>query len=228
MKVARVADALAIAASLAAMRPAGFYAVLDRPDPELARALVGPGGARVLQLRLKSSTPVSTAALLEAARMARAITREAGAALVINDRLDVALLVGADAVHLGQADLPLAAARAVIAGAGRSLAIGISTHDVAQVAAAVAGGADYLGFGPVFATSTKDNPDPVQGLAGLRAAVAAAGATPVVAIGGIAVADAAAVYATGAAAICAIAAVNGAGRLAEVVAAARALGRPAG
>jgi thiamine-phosphate pyrophosphorylase len=207
------------------MRPAGFYAVLDRDDLDLARALVGPGGARILQVRLKPTTPVSAAAVIAAARMAREITREAGAALVINDRLDVALLVDADAVHLGQTDLPLAEARAVIAASGKALAVGVSTHNLAQVAAAVAGGADYLGYGPVFATRTKENPDPVQGLGALRAAVAAAGATPVVAIGGIALTDAAAVYATGAAAICAIGAVNGAGAPADVIAAARAMGR---
>src|SRR5262249_43988502 len=92
----------------------------------------------------------------------------------------------------------------------RDLWIGISTHDLAQVRAACDAGADYLGFGPVFATATKENPDPVQGLAGLRAAVAAAAATgcPVVAIGGITAADVDDIYGTGAHAICAISAVN--------------------
>ena len=73
---------------------------------------------------------------------------------------------------------------------------------------ACAGGADYIGFGPVFETRTKKNPDPVQGLAGLRDAVAAAAGVPVVAIGGITAPEVPAVYATGAAAICAISAVN--------------------
>jgi thiamine-phosphate pyrophosphorylase len=192
----------------------GFYAVLDREDEALARALVGPGGAGVLQVRLKAASALD---VVRVARLARRVCDELGARLVVNDRLDVALAVGADAVHLGQSDLALGEARAL---AGDRLAIGMSTHDVAQVARAVAGGADYLGFGPVFATRTKENPDPVQGLAGLRAAVDAAGDVPVVAIGGITPADAAAVYAAGATAICAIGAVNSAP---DVVAAARAL-----
>ncbi|HTM20429.1 MAG TPA: thiamine phosphate synthase, partial [Kofleriaceae bacterium] len=151
-----------------------------------------------------------------AARMARAVTSRHGARLVIDDRIDVALAVGADGVHLGQTDVPLADARRI---AGRLL-IGISTHDVDQVRAAVAGGADYLGFGPVYATASKVNPDPVQGIAGLRAAVAAAGAVPIVAIGGITVERAAEVAATGAAAACVIAAVN---RAADPAAAGRAI-----
>lgn len=181
----------------------GFYAVLDRDDEALARALVSE--ARVLQLRIKPPEgPPGAAELVRIARMARRICDAAGAALVVNDRIDVALAAGADGVHLGQADLPLAAARRI---AGR-LWIGVSTHDVAQVRAACAAGADYLGFGPVFATTTKANPDPVQGLAGLRGAVAAAGGLPIVAIGGISAARVAEVYAAGARAICAISAVN--------------------
>jgi thiamine-phosphate pyrophosphorylase len=204
----------------------GFYAVLDRDDEALAEQLVSPSGvgARVLQVRIKPDTPVSALELLRVGQMARQICDRHGAALVINDRLDLALACGADAVHLGQTDLPLAAARAALVAAGRAgrLAIGVSTHTLEQVAAAVAGGADYLGFGPVFATTTKANPDPVVGLAGLAAAVRAAGSVPVVAIGGMTAAVADAVYATGAAAICAISSVNGA---ADVAAAGRAMGR---
>jgi len=189
----------------------GFYAVLDRDDEALARALVSV--ARVLQVRIK---PGDAADIVRVARMARRVCDEAGAKLVVNDRIDIALAVGADGVHLGQTDLPLADARRI----APTLAIGVSTHDLAQVRAAA--GADYLGYGPVFATRTKANPDPVQGLEALRAAVDAARGTPVVAIGGITPADAASVYATGAAAICAISAVNGAP---DVVAAARAMQR---
>ena len=116
------------------------------------------------------------------------------------------LTIGAyDGVHLGQTDLPMAEARALV---GARMWIGISTHDIKQVERAVGGGASYLGFGPMFATRTKHNPDPQQGLAGLRAAVAAAHGTPIVAIGGISAADVAAIYAAGATAICAIHAVN--------------------
>lgn len=208
----------------------GFYAVLDRDDEALAEQLVSAGGAgaSALQLRIKPDTPVSALELCRIGRMARRICDRHGAALVVNDRLDVALAVGADAVHLGQTDLSLGDARAALAAAGRPLAIGISTHTLAQVAAAVAGGADYLGYGPVFATRTKANPDPVVGLdgpAGLAAAVRAAGTVPVVAIGGMVPEVAAAVYAAGAAAICAISSVNAAP---EVAAAGRAMGRRAG
>lgn len=183
----------------------GFYAVLDRDDEALARALVSC--ARVLQVRLKPRGGSSDAAdLVRIARMARRISDDAGAALIVNDRLDVALAVDADGVHLGQTDLPLEDARRL----APELWIGVSTHNLAQVRAACDAGADYLGFGPVFATSTKERPDPVQGLDGLRAAVAAARGRPVVAIGGIAAAHAGDVYRTGAHAICAISAVNNA------------------
>ena len=181
----------------------GFYAVLDRDDEALARALVREAG--VLQVRIKPrSGPVDAADVLRIARMARRVCDDAGAALIVNDRIDVALAADADGVHLGQNDLPLEEARRI----SQELWIGISTHDIAQVRAACAAGADYLGFGPVFATTTKERPDPVQGIAGLRAAVAAAEGRPVVAIGGITEADVADVYRTGAHAICAISAVN--------------------
>ena len=190
----------------------GFYAVLDRDDAQLARQLVGPGGAKILQVRLKPGTADEQ---LRLARLAREICDEHGALLIVNDRIDVALAAGADGVHLGQTDVPLADARKL----APKLLIGVSTHDLAQVRAAVRGGADYLGYGPIYATHTKANPDPVQGLAALRAAVVAAGEIPVVAIGGITPRHAQEVYATGAAAICAIRAVNEAD---EVVTAARA------
>jgi thiamine-phosphate pyrophosphorylase len=203
----------------------GFYAILDRGDEALARELVGAlgGAARVLQVRIKprSGPPVAAAELVRIAAMARRICDEAGAALVVNDRIDVALAVGADGVHLGQADLPLAEARAL---AGGRLWIGISTHDAEQVRVAVAGGADYLGYGPVFPTETKANPDPVQGIARLREAVVLAGKTPVVAIGGITLARVDDVYGAGAAAVCAIGAVNDAP---DVAATARRMGQRA-
>ena len=192
----------AVRAVRAALRR-GFYAVLDRDDEDLARALVSE--ARVLQVRIKPAGGRCEAnELVRIARMARRVCDDAGAALIVNDRLDVALAVGADGVHLGQADLPIADARRI---SGR-LWIGISTHDVAQVRAACAAGADYLGFGPVFATVTKERADPVQGVEGLRAAVAAAAGTPVVAIGGITADAVATLYGAGAAAVCAISAVN--------------------
>ncbi len=180
----------------------GFYAVLDRDDEALARALLSV--ARVLQLRIKGETPVGAGALLRVARAARRWCDDAGAALIVNDRIDVARAARADGVHLGQTDIPLREARRIADG----LWIGVSTHNLDQVRIARAEGADYIGFGPVFATRTKKNPDPVQGTTGLRAAVGVAEGMPVVAIGGITPDQADAVYATGVSAVCAIGAVN--------------------
>lgn len=188
----------------------GFYAVFDRIDDALADALLGV--ATVVQVRVKSAAPGE---LLAVARWARARTLAAGALLVVNDDLAIAEAASADAVHLGQDDLPLAEARRKT-----RLAIGVSTHDLDQVRRAVAGGADYLGYGPVYPTATKANPDPVQGVLALTAAVRAAAPIPVVAIGGVSPGHAAALAATGVAAACAIAAVN---RAVDPAAAARAI-----
>lgn len=199
----------------------GFYAVLDRDDEALARALVGEGGARVLQVRIKprgSAASADASEIVRIARMARRVCDETGAMLVVNDRVDIALAVRADGVHLGQTDLPIADTRRI---AGDRLIVGVSTHDVAQVRAAVSAGADYLGFGPIFPTATKSNPDPVQGIEGLRAAVAVANGTPIVAIGGVTPDHADVLYAAGASAICAIGCVNDA---ADVAGVARMLG----
>ena len=186
----------------------GFYAVLDRDDESLARSLVIDGGAMILQVRIKprgSAASADAFEIVRIARMARRVCDEVGAALVVNDRVDIAMAVRADGVHLGQTDLPISDARRI---AGDRLFIGISTHDLAQVRAACAAGADYIGFGPVFATETKANPDPVQGLDGLRAAAAIAGRVPIVAIGGVLPEHAASLYEAGASAVCAIGAVN--------------------
>jgi thiamine-phosphate diphosphorylase len=198
------------------MRIAEFYAVLDRDSEALARALVIDGGARVLQVRIKSrgAAPADAKDIVRIARMARRVCDEAGAVLIVNDRVDIAIAVRADAVHLGQTDLPIADARRI---AGDRLAIGLSTHDLSQVRAAVAAGADYIGFGPVFATTTKENPDAVQGVDALRAACDLAGRLPVVAIGGVTPDQASVLYAAGAAAICAISAVNDAPDVGRVV-----------
>jgi thiamine-phosphate pyrophosphorylase len=196
------------------MRPSGFYAVLDRDDEALARTLIGDGGARILQVRIK---PAHADEVVRVARMARRVCDELGAKLVINDRVDVALLVGADGVHLGQTDLPIGEARRI---AGDRLAYGMSTHNLEQLRAAVAERPDYVAYGPVFPTVTKQNPDPVVGLDALRAAVQVAGDIPLVAIGGISPAYARDIYSVGASSICAISAVNHA---TDVAAAARAL-----
>src|SRR5688572_13761101 len=124
----------------------GFYAVLDRDDETLARTLVQH--ARLLQVRLK---PASVDDIVRVARMARRICNETGAMLVINDRIDIALAVGADAVHLGQTDVPFDAAQKLV---GDRLALGLSTHNPDQIKRAIALSPAYIAYGPVFATAT--------------------------------------------------------------------------
>jgi thiamine-phosphate pyrophosphorylase len=195
----------------------GLYGMVDlgpgsAPAGRLARALLD-GGARVLQLRMKRG---GAAAMLAVVDELRPLTRRAEAILIVNDRLDVALAGGADGVHLGQRDLPLAEAKALTRDRPGFL-VGISTHDEAQAQAAADGGADYLGFGPIFPTATKEQADPVVGLAALER-VCARTAAPVVAIGGISLERVAEVAAAGARAAALVAAVS---RAADPTAAAR-------
>jgi thiamine-phosphate pyrophosphorylase len=162
--------------------PSGFYAIVDpaacggRDPVSVARAILR-GGCAMLQLRDKHGTD---RAVLETALAIAPLCRAAGVPFVVDDRVDVALACGADGVHVGQDDLPLAVVRRLAPG----LSIGVSTHDLAQLARANEEGADLVGFGPVFATRSKEQPDPVVGLDGLRDAVRASRA-PLVAIGGI-------------------------------------------
>lgn len=192
----------------------GFYAVLDRDDEGLARTLAAH--ADVLQIRIKPGTAFE---VLRVARMARRVCDAAGILLFVNDRVDLALAAGADGVHLGQTDLSIEDARRI----APRLEIGISTHTLEQLERAVVQHPDYVAYGPVFATQTKDNADPVQGLEALARAVRGARGVPVVAIGGITPRDGHAVFAAGASAVCAISSVNGA---TDVGAAARCLSRP--
>lgn len=111
----------------------------------------------------------------------RHIATEVGATFIINDRCDLALAVKADGVHLGQEDLPIADARRLL---GSDRIIGLSTHNPEQVREAAALQPDYIGFGPIFGTTTKADHDPVVGLEGLRA-VRALTTLPIFAIGGI-------------------------------------------
>lgn len=168
---------------------------------ELAQALMA-GGSRILQLRMKTAPGGAVLRALEELRPL--VRRRPGVKLIVNDRLDVALAGGADGVHLGQSDLPLRVARALCP---PGFLIGVSTHDEEQVEAALEGGADYIAFGPIYPTASKDNPDPVLGVARLRA-VCAASPVPVVAIGGITLERLPEVVAAGAHAAAIIAAVN--------------------
>lgn len=161
----------------------GVYVIVDnsmapqRTHEELANAALD-AGARVLQLRAKT---LPRREVVEVGRRIREMTRREGALFILNDLVDVALLLDADGVHLGQGDFPLSVARRIV---GYRLLIGVSTHDPEQAQAAARGGADYIGFGPVFATGTKDTGYAPTGLEALRA-VADAVRIPVVAIGGL-------------------------------------------
>jgi thiamine-phosphate pyrophosphorylase len=170
-----------------------FYAMVDPAgghEPAALARLLLDAGARVMQLRLKSA---SGRDLLAAARVIATMCRERGAMLIVDDRTDIAMLAGADGVHLGQEDLPVEAARRL---AGSEMIIGISTHSVEQAVAAACGGADYIGFGPMYPGGLRNNVAG-KGLELLRE-VRAAVRIPIVAIGGITEATVPAVLAAGA------------------------------
>jgi thiamine-phosphate pyrophosphorylase len=135
------------------------------------------GGVKVLQLRAKA---MPAGDFLQLACVTRALTRSHGCRLLVNDRVDIALACDADGVHLGQEDLPLQAAKKLM---GDKI-IGVSTHDPEQAQEAEAGGADYIGFGPMFATTTKETGYRARGL-DMLAQVRDAVKLPIVAIGGI-------------------------------------------
>ncbi len=158
----------------------GICFITDRthcalPVREMTEAVLG-AGIRFIQYREKSKTRRE---IYKEAVVLRELTRACGATLIINDHADIALAVDADGVHLGQDDLPLKEARKIMGGK----IVGISTHDLAQAKAAEAGGADYIGFGPVFHTTTKDAgaPKGVDNIGLIKQNVR----VPVVAIGGI-------------------------------------------
>jgi thiamine-phosphate pyrophosphorylase len=144
---------------------------------EQARAACA-GGARVVQLRAKRATDTQA---LGWGREIRALTRSTRVVFVVNDRVDLALACEADAVHLGQDDLPPADARRI----APRLAIGRSTHDAAQLARALAEPIDYVAYGPLFGTASKDTGYDARGLAALREIASHCAPLPLVAIGGI-------------------------------------------
>jgi thiamine-phosphate pyrophosphorylase len=158
------------------------------------------GGGRVLQVRAKAE---ADGAFLALALEAVAAAHAQGGLLLVNDRPDIALLAGADGVHLGQEDLAPRDARLVL---GRSAVVGLSAHNAAQVEAAAGEPVDYVAVGPVFPTRTKSDPEPVIGLSGVRAARART-RLPLVAIGGITAANAAEVIAAGADGVAVVSAV---------------------
>lgn len=194
-----------------APRPDAYHGlhVLCDDDPRWGRDPVEQARAAcrarvpVVQLRAKHARD---SVVLEWARAIRALTRASGSRFVVNDRFDLALLAEADAVHLGQEDLPPAA---LPRAARAKLAVGRSTHTPEQLAAARDEDVDYVAFGPVFGTRSKDSPFDARGLAAVEEAVRRAAPRPLVAIGGIGEGDLAALRALGVAGIAVISAVAG-------------------
>ena len=177
-------------------RPPKLYPITDVQISGLSHAeqvvRLSEGGATVIQLREKNLAPdefqrQAAEALLEA--------RKRGIRIIVNDRVDLALALKADGVHLGQDDLPPEAARAIL---GDQKIIGFSTHSLEQARNAVKLPVDYLAIGPLFPTSSKTRPDPLVGLATLGQVRNVIGDTPLVAIGGITAENAEKVLAAGA------------------------------
>lgn len=172
---------------------------------DLTRAAVA-GGATLIQLRDKYG---STRRMVEEARAIKAVLAGTGVAFVVNDRADVALAAGADGMHVGQDDMTVEDARRLL---GRDAIIGLSIKTLAEAAAAPLEALDYVGVGGVFVTTSKDNPDPPIGLAGLHDIVAAFRARrrdlPICGIAGIDRSNAADVIAAGADGVAVISALS--------------------
>jgi len=160
-----------------------LYLVTDRslargrPTRAIVEAAVR-GGVTCVQLREKAC---STRTFIKEALVLRGLLHEHGIPLIINDRVDVALAVEADGVHLGQTDMPLPQARAIL---GDKALIGISAESLDDALRAEAEGADYIGVSPIFTTPTKTDTAPALGLSGL-AAIRAAVRLPLIGIGGL-------------------------------------------
>ncbi len=173
-----------------------LYAIIDpahtgnRTPVEVAATLLG-AGVVLIQYRSKHG---SSREMYEDCIAIQEQARRSGGVFIVNDRADVALAVKAHGVHVGQDDLPLELARSVL---GPGKWVGYSTHDLGQVREAHGSSANYIAFGPVFPTGSKENPDPVVGLSGLSEARQAT-RKPLVAIGGITVENARAVMEAGA------------------------------
>jgi thiamine-phosphate pyrophosphorylase len=172
---------------------------MGRALPDVVRAAVD-GGVTCVQVREKD---VPSRAYIERLLLVRPLLRECSIPLFVNDRVDVALAVEADGVHLGQTDMPLVMARSI---AADRLIVGVSCETVQDAIDAERGGADYVSVSPVFVTPTKTDTAPALGLDGVRA-IRRAVRLPVVAIGGISAANAADVIHAGADGICVVSAI---------------------
>ena len=193
----------------------GLYVILDplasgpKPLGELLREAAA-AGARLFQYRNKTDSSLTA---YRQALPLRQTAADMQALFIVNDRCDLALAVEADGVHLGQDDLPLPLARSLM---GPDKLIGISTHREADVQSAMAGGADYLGFGPIFSTASKRDHEPVVGLEGLRR-IRTLTRLPIFAIGGITADKVAAVVEAGADGVAVISALAQASDVAAAV-----------
>jgi thiamine-phosphate pyrophosphorylase len=167
------------------MRPAvplsfGFYAILTDPlrGYEYMTRLFVDYKIPFVQLRIKDA---ALKAILPIAKTMRVLTMNTKTRLIVNDYPALAVLTGADGVHVGQTDLPYGEVREIV---GEEAILGLSTHSVAQAKAACALHPDYIGVGPVYPTPTKKTPDPVIGLAMMKEMISSSD-VPAVAIGGI-------------------------------------------
>lgn len=172
----------------------GLYAIIDSGYVSLEKAgecaeELAAGGARLVQLRAKDAS--GSAALKAAQDIRKALSGKA--VFIVNDRADIALLCGAEGVHLGQDDIPLKEVRRLMP----SSIIGVSTHNLEEAKRAEGEGADYISFGPIFPTITKKDADAPKGIKRLQE-IASKIDLPVVAIGGIAIGNVRQVMAAGA------------------------------
>ena len=173
-----------------------LYAIIDPARtggvlPAVVARELASAGVRLIQFRDKHAP---SRQLYEVCLELKELFRGSGCSLIVNDRADVALATNADGVHLGQDDLPVEMARRILM---PDQWIGCSTHSLDQVVAADRTTADYVAFGPIFPTASKQNPDPVVGLGGLREARRAT-RKPLVGIGGITLQNAREVFSAGA------------------------------
>ena len=173
-----------------------------RPLRDIVAAAVR-GGATMVQLREKEAT---TRAFLEEARALKAMLQPLGVAFVVNDRLDIALAIDADGLHVGQDDMPVAEARRLL---GPDRIIGLSITEPAQALRADAAAADYLGVGPVYAQQTKEDAAAPLGIEGFRPARRLTRA-PIVVIGGLTPENSAPLLAAGADGLAVVSAIGGA------------------
>ncbi|OQX66265.1 MAG: thiamine-phosphate diphosphorylase [Desulfococcus sp. 4484_242] len=166
---------------------------------ELAEMAIA-GGAHVIQFRQKQG---STRELTAIAKKMKRVCADGGAAFIVNDRIDVAMAARADGVHLGQDDFPISFARKLL---GKDTIIGGSAATLEEARKCLSEGADYVGFGPVFPTGSKDDAGPASGIETLKKVVEAV-PVPIIAIGGIGLENAPAVVKAGAHGIAVISAV---------------------